>query len=54
EQSAENLDFEQAVFYRDQLSMLYDMQAKQAVYTAKAKQISSLSVNRWASLAFMS
>ncbi|WP_083874854.1 excinuclease ABC subunit UvrC [Moraxella macacae] len=37
EQSAENLDFEQAVFYRDQLSMLYDMQAKQAVYTAKGE-----------------
>lgn len=37
EQSAENLDFEQAVFYRDQLSMLRDVQAKQAVYTVKGE-----------------
>lgn len=37
EQSAENLDFEQAVFYRDQLAMLQDVQAKQAVYTVKGE-----------------
>lgn len=33
ENAAEVLDFEKAVLYRDQLSMLRDVQAKQAVYT---------------------
>lgn len=37
EQSAENLDFEQALLYRDQLAMLHDVQAKQAVYTVKGE-----------------
>ncbi len=37
EQSAENLDFEQAVIYRDQLAMLREVQAKQAVYKVKGE-----------------
>ena len=37
ETAAEKLDFEQAAFYRDQLSMLREVQAKQAVYTVKGE-----------------
>lgn len=37
EASAEELDFEKAVFYRDQLSMLREVQAKQAVYTVQGE-----------------
>ncbi len=37
EKSAEELNFEQAVFYRDQLTMIRDVQAKQAVYTVKGE-----------------
>ncbi|MFW2177549.1 MULTISPECIES: excinuclease ABC subunit UvrC [unclassified Moraxella] len=37
EQSASDLDFEQAVMYRDQLAMLREVQAKQAVYTVKGE-----------------
>lgn len=33
EQAAERLDFESAVFYRDRLSLLREVQAQQAVYT---------------------
>lgn len=35
EKSAEQLNFEQAMLYRDQLAMLREIQAKQAVYTIK-------------------
>ncbi len=35
EQSAEALNFEQAVIYRDQLALLQEIQAKQAVYTVQ-------------------
>lgn len=35
EHAAEALEFEQAVLYRDQLSMLREVQAQQAVYTVK-------------------
>ncbi len=37
EESAENLQFEQAVLYRDQLSMLREVQARQAVYKVKGE-----------------
>lgn len=37
EAAAEQLDFEQAAFYRDQLAMLREVQAKQAVYTQKGE-----------------
>lgn len=37
EDAAEALDFEKAVFYRDQLSMLREVQAKQAVYTVEGE-----------------
>ena len=37
EGAAEELDFEKAVFYRDQLSMLREVQAKQAVYTVQGE-----------------
>ena len=37
ESAAEALDFEKAVFYRDQLSMLREVQAKQAVYTVEGE-----------------
>lgn len=37
EQSAERLDFEQAVFFRDRLATLRDIQAQQAVYTFKGE-----------------
>lgn len=37
EGAAEALDFEKAVFYRDQLSMLREVQAKQAVYTVEGE-----------------
>ncbi len=37
EASAEALDFEKAVFYRDQLSMLREVQARQAVYTVQGE-----------------
>ena len=37
EKAADDLDFEQAVFYRDQLSMLREVQARQAVYTIKGE-----------------
>ncbi len=37
EHAAEALDFEQAALYRDQLSMLREVQAQQAVYTAKGE-----------------
>ena len=37
ENAAEVLDFEKAVFYRDQLSMLREVQAKQAVYTVQGE-----------------
>lgn len=37
EQAAEAMQFEQAAFYRDQLSMLREVQAKQAVYTIKGE-----------------
>lgn len=37
EQAAENLQFEQAVFYRDRLSLLRDISAQQAVYTLKGE-----------------
>lgn len=37
EGSAEALDFEKAVFYRDQLSMLREVQARQAVYTVQGE-----------------
>lgn len=37
EQAAEDMQFEQAAFYRDQLSMLREVQAKQAVYTVKGE-----------------
>ena len=37
EAAAEMLDFEKAVFYRDQLSMLREVQAKQAVYTVQGE-----------------
>ena len=37
EASAEELDFEKAVFYRDQLSMLREVQARQAVYTVQGE-----------------
>ena len=37
ENAAEALDFEKAVFYRDQLSMLREVQAKQAVYTVQGE-----------------
>lgn len=37
EQASEQLAFEQAALYRDQLSMLRDIQAQQAVYTARGE-----------------
>ena len=37
EQAAEAMNFEQAALYRDQLSMLREVQAKQAVYTVKGE-----------------
>ena len=37
EQAAAAMQFEQAAFYRDQLSMLREVQAKQAVYTVKGE-----------------
>ena len=37
EHAAEALEFEQAVLYRDQLSMLREVQAQQAVYTVKGE-----------------
>ena len=37
EAAAETLDFEKAVFYRDQLSMLREVQARQAVYTVQGE-----------------
>ncbi|WP_227430873.1 excinuclease ABC subunit UvrC [Psychrobacter sp. I-STPA6b] len=37
ETAAEALNFEQAAFYRDQLAMLREVQAKQAVYTVKGE-----------------
>ncbi len=37
EHAAEALEFEQAVVYRDQLSMLREVQAEQAVYTVKGE-----------------
>ncbi len=37
EGAAEELDFEKAVFYRDQLSMLREVQARQAVYTVQGE-----------------
>ncbi len=37
EGAADKLDFEQAVFYRDQLSMLREVQARQAVYTVQGE-----------------
>ncbi|BFM04471.1 hypothetical protein Psyaliredsea_31180 [Psychrobacter alimentarius] len=37
EGAAEALDFEKAVFYRDQLSMLREVQARQAVYTVEGE-----------------
>ena len=37
EHAAEALDFEQAALYRDQLGMLREVQAQQAVYTAKGE-----------------
>lgn len=37
EEAAEAMKFEQAAFYRDQLSMLREVQAKQAVYTVKGE-----------------
>ncbi|MDX2374648.1 excinuclease ABC subunit UvrC [Psychrobacter sp. PP-21] len=37
EGAAEALDFEKAVFYRDQLSMLREVQARQAVYTVQGE-----------------
>ena len=37
ESAAEELDFEKAVLYRDQLSMLREVQAKQAVYTVQGE-----------------
>ncbi len=37
EAAAEQMKFEQAAFYRDQLSMLREVQAKQAVYTVKGE-----------------
>ena len=37
EDAAEELDFEKAVFYRDQLSMLREVQARQAVYTVQGE-----------------
>ncbi|MDN5733250.1 excinuclease ABC subunit UvrC [Psychrobacter celer] len=37
ESAAESLDFEKAVFYRDQLSMLREVQARQAVYTVQGE-----------------
>ena len=37
EHAADGLDFEKAAFYRDQLSMLREVQAKQAVYTVQGE-----------------
>ena len=37
EQAAEDMNFEQAALYRDQLSMLREVQAKQVVYTVKGE-----------------
>lgn len=37
EQASEQLAFEQAALYRDQLSMLRDIQSQQAVYTARGE-----------------
>lgn len=37
EQAAERLDFESAVFYRDRLSLLREVQAQQAVYKVKGE-----------------
>nr|WP_241878928.1 excinuclease ABC subunit UvrC [Psychrobacter sp. PraFG1]UNK05561.1 excinuclease ABC subunit UvrC [Psychrobacter sp. PraFG1] len=37
EHSAEALDFEKAAFYRDQLSMLREVQSRQAVYTVQGE-----------------
>ena len=37
EQAAEDMNIEQAALYRDQLSMLREVQAKQAVYTVKGE-----------------
>ena len=37
EQAAEDMNFEQAALYRDQLSMLREVHAKQAVYTVKGE-----------------
>lgn len=37
ETAAANLEFEKAVFYRDQLAMISEVQAKQAVYTLKGE-----------------
>ena len=37
EQAAEDMNFEQAALYRDQLSMLREVQAKQAVYTVNGE-----------------
>lgn len=37
EQAAEKLDFESAVFYRDRLSLLREVQAQQAVYKIKGE-----------------
>lgn len=39
EAAAEALEFEKAVFYRDRLALLRDVQANQAIYKIKAKPI---------------
>ena len=37
QQAAQNLDFEQAVFYRDRLALLREVQAEQAIYTLQGE-----------------
>ncbi|CAG2159538.1 unnamed protein product [Oppiella nova] len=37
EQAAENLEFEKAVFYRDRMALLRDVQAQQAIYKVKGE-----------------
>ena len=37
EAAAENLEFEKAVFYRDRMALLRDVQAQQAIYKVKGE-----------------
>lgn len=39
EQAADKLEFEKAVFYRDRMALLRDVQAQQAIYKLKGEAI---------------